>query len=51
MKYNRVGNSGLKYNQEYTKKAVSIMKELHCPLIVNQRRYFIFDRIENIVSH
>ena len=25
-------------------KAVEIMKELHCPLIVNQRRYSIFDR-------
>lgn len=36
------------YNQEYTEKAVTIMKELHCPLIVNQRRYSIFDRtIEN----
>lgn len=32
------------YNQEYTKRAVAIMKELHCPLIVNQRRYSIFDR-------
>lgn len=32
------------YNQEYTEKAVAIMKELHCPLIVNQRRYSIFDR-------
>lgn len=32
------------YNREYTEKAVSIMKELHCPLIVNQRRYSIFDR-------
>ena len=33
------------YNQEYTKKAVAVMKELHCPLIVNQRRYSIFDRM------
>lgn len=32
------------YNQEYTEKAAAIMKELHCPLIVNQRRYSIFDR-------
>ena len=32
------------YNEEYTKKAVQIMKELHCPLIVNQRRYSLFDR-------
>jgi len=32
------------YNQEQTAEAVRIMKELHCPLIVNQRRYSIFDR-------
>ena len=32
------------YNKEYTIRAVQIMKELHCPLIVNQRRYSIFDR-------
>lgn len=32
------------YNQEYTEKAVAIMKELHCPLIVNQRSYSIFNR-------
>lgn len=32
------------YNKEYTQKAAAIMKELHCPLIVNQRRYSIFDR-------
>ena len=32
------------YNEEYTRKASAIMKELHCPLIVNQRRYSIFDR-------
>lgn len=32
------------YNKEYTEKAVSILKELHCPFIVNQRRYSIFDR-------
>ena len=33
------------YNQEYTEKAVAIMKELHCPLIVNQRSYSIFNRV------
>ncbi len=32
------------YDQAYTKRAVEIMEELHCPLIVNQRRYSIFDR-------
>ena len=32
------------YNKEYTRRAIEIMKELHCPLIVNQRRYSIFDR-------
>lgn len=32
------------YNKEYTQRAISIMKELHCLLIVNQRRYSIFDR-------
>ena len=32
------------YDKERTKEAVSIMKQLHCPLIVNQRRYSIFDR-------
>ena len=32
------------YNKEYTQRAIAIMKELHCPLIVNQRRYSIFDR-------
>ena len=32
------------YNKEYTDRAIAIMKELHCPLIVNQRRYSIFDR-------
>ncbi len=32
------------YNKEYTEKAIAIMKELKCPLIVNQRRYSIFDR-------
>lgn len=32
------------YNKEYTERAIAIMQELHCPLIVNQRRYSIFDR-------
>lgn len=32
------------YNRDYTEKAVAILKELHCPLIVNQRRYSIFER-------
>jgi L-glyceraldehyde 3-phosphate reductase len=32
------------YNKEYTEKAVSLLRELHCPFIVNQRRYSIFDR-------
>ena len=32
------------YDSEKTKEAMAIMRELHCPLIVNQRRYSIFDR-------
>ncbi|MCD7954485.1 MAG: aldo/keto reductase [Lachnospiraceae bacterium] len=32
------------YDEANTRKAMTIMKELHCPLIVNQRRYSIFDR-------
>ncbi len=32
------------YDREYTQKAVEILKELHCPFVVNQRRYSIFDR-------
>ena len=32
------------YDREHTEKAQQIMKELGCPLIVNQRRYSIFDR-------
>ena len=32
------------YDQEYTQRAIEIMKELHCPLIVNQRSYSIFER-------
>lgn len=32
------------YNRDYTEKAVAILEKLHCPLIVNQRRYSIFER-------
>ena len=32
------------YDKEYTEKAVALLKELHCPFIVNQRRYSIIDR-------
>ena len=32
------------YDQPSTQRAIEIMRELHCPLIVNQRRYSIFDR-------
>lgn len=32
------------YSREYTERAIAIMKELKCSLIVNQRRYSIFDR-------
>lgn len=32
------------YDKEYTEKAMHILKELHCPFIINQRRYSIFDR-------
>ncbi|WP_018143794.1 aldo/keto reductase [Alloscardovia criceti] len=32
------------YDEDNTRKAVAIMKELHCPLIVNQRSYSIFNR-------
>lgn len=32
------------YDAEYTGKAVNILKEQHCPVIVNQRKYSIFDR-------
>lgn len=32
------------YNEDYTRRAAAIMKELHCPLIVNQRSYSIFNR-------
>ena len=32
------------YNRESTARAVGIAKEMHLPLIVNQRRYSLFDR-------
>lgn len=32
------------YDLEYTKRAVELLKEMHCPFIVNQRRYSILDR-------
>ena len=32
------------YNEDFTRRAMEIMKELHCPLIVNQRRYSLLDR-------
>ncbi len=32
------------YDKENSKKAIEIMADLKCPLIINQRRYSIFDR-------
>ena len=32
------------YDKEYTEKAAELLRQMHCPLIVNQRRYSIFDR-------
>ncbi len=32
------------YNGETLEKATAILKELHCPFIINQNRYSIFDR-------
>lgn len=32
------------YDEENTRKAKEIMNELRCPLIINQRKYSIFDR-------
>lgn len=32
------------YNGETLKKASAILKDLHCPFIINQNRYSIFDR-------
>ena len=36
------------YDGETLKKATAILKDLHCPFVINQNRYSIFDRtIEN----
>ena len=36
------------YNGETLEKATAILKELHCPFVINQNRYSVFDRtIEN----
>ena len=36
------------YDGETMKKAVAILSELHCPFVINQNRYSIFDRtVEN----
>jgi L-glyceraldehyde 3-phosphate reductase len=32
------------YDREHTEKAMTILKELKCPFIINQSRYSIFDR-------
>lgn len=32
------------YDKDTTKKAMKILKRLHCPFIINQSRYSIFDR-------
>ena len=32
------------YNGETMKKAADILKELHCPFVINQNRYSVFDR-------
>lgn len=32
------------YDKEYTEKAAELLRQMHCSLIVNQRRYSIFDR-------
>lgn len=32
------------YDREYTEQAVKLLRKLHCPFVVNQRRYSIFDR-------
>ena len=32
------------YDKAHTEQAIEIMRELKCPMIVNQRRYSIFDR-------
>ena len=32
------------YDGVHMEKAATILKELHCPFIINQNRYSIFDR-------
>ena len=32
------------YNGEQLEKASAILRDLHCPFIINQNRYSIFDR-------
>ena len=32
------------YDGETLKKAAAILKDLHCPFVINQNRYSIFDR-------
>lgn len=32
------------YNREQTQRAMEILRELHCPFIINQRRYSMLDR-------
>lgn len=32
------------YNEEYTRRAVEFFREQHCPFVVNQRAYSIFNR-------
>lgn len=32
------------YDKEYTEASVKFLREQHCPVIVNQRKYSIFDR-------
>ena len=34
----------LKFDGETMKKAAEILNELHCPFVINQNRYSIFDR-------
>ncbi len=32
------------YDEEYTRAAVEMLRELHCPFVINQRKYSIFER-------
>lgn len=32
------------YNEEYTRRAIAFFRERHCPFVVNQRAYSIFNR-------